>query len=241
MLNSKGGFQTWAVVTLGQLSPWGSCLPGQLSYLGSCPTWAVVLPGQLSTWAVVAWAVVCLGSCRLGSCRCILLSDLSSGGRELNRAALLQKNPPLENDRCDWILRVFSCRLCNDWFSDLVQSRSFFARYWGSCVTNTFLTVVRVESAESCCMVKWPVTLASWAVGVTSGRFVLSLITLFCKTCNFWLSPSGECWKTSLICVIVCDVPHMWKDLQAVHHFWVKQSVTEQFELFFGHLVGKFW
>ena len=41
MLNSKGSFQTWAVVTLGQLSPWGSCLPGQLSYLGSCPGWAI--------------------------------------------------------------------------------------------------------------------------------------------------------------------------------------------------------
>ena len=67
MLN-LGSFQTWAVVTLGQLSPWGSCLPGKLSYLGSYPTWLVVLPGQMSTWAVVAWAVVCLGSCRLGSC-----------------------------------------------------------------------------------------------------------------------------------------------------------------------------
>ena len=62
MLNSKGSFQTWAVVKLGQLSPWGICLPGQLSYLGICPTRAVVLPGQLYTWAVVAWAVVLLGS-----------------------------------------------------------------------------------------------------------------------------------------------------------------------------------
>ena len=70
MLNSKGSFQTWAcaVVTLGQLSHWGSCHPGAVVYLGSCPTWAIVLPGQLSTWAVVAWPVVCLGSCRLGSC-----------------------------------------------------------------------------------------------------------------------------------------------------------------------------
>ena len=42
MLNSLGSFQTWVVVTLGQLSPWGSF------YLGSCPTWAVVQPGQLS-------------------------------------------------------------------------------------------------------------------------------------------------------------------------------------------------
>ena len=58
MLNSKGSFQTWAVVTLGQLSPGAVVQPGQLSYLGSCPTWEVVLAGQLSTWAVVAWAVV---------------------------------------------------------------------------------------------------------------------------------------------------------------------------------------
>ena len=62
------------------MSTWGSCLPGQLSYLGSCPTWAVVLPGQLSylgsclpgqlspgqlsAWAVVGasfltWMVLC--------------------------------------------------------------------------------------------------------------------------------------------------------------------------------------
>ena len=31
--SNLGSFQTWAVVTLGQLSPWGSCLPAQLSYL----------------------------------------------------------------------------------------------------------------------------------------------------------------------------------------------------------------
>ena len=74
MLNSKGIFQTWAVVTMGQLLPLGSCPPGVVVYLGSCPTWAVVqpgqlsylgsclpgqlLPGQLSAWAVVASAVV---------------------------------------------------------------------------------------------------------------------------------------------------------------------------------------
>ena len=108
-----------------------------------------------------------------------LISDLSSGGRELNRAALLQKNPPLEMDKCDWILIVFSCLLCNDWLSALVRSWSFFDRYWGCFVTKTFWAVVRVESAVSCWMVKSPVTLASWAVGVPSGRLVLSRLRNF--------------------------------------------------------------
>ena len=53
---------TGAVVSLGQLSPRGSCRTGavvalgQLSNWGSCPTGAVVSLGHFG--AVVAWAVV---------------------------------------------------------------------------------------------------------------------------------------------------------------------------------------
>ena len=84
MLNSKGSFQTWAVVTLGQLSPWGSC-----------PTWAVVLPGQLSNLgSCLTWAVVYLGSCCLVSC---LPGQLSPGQLSYTaRGAALSVEPAFD-------------------------------------------------------------------------------------------------------------------------------------------------
>ena len=59
-----GQLSTWGSCLPGQLYPWGSCLAwavvaqGQLSPWGSFPPWAVIPLGHLSAWAVVAWAVV---------------------------------------------------------------------------------------------------------------------------------------------------------------------------------------
>ena len=79
-------FSIWGSLTLyvalGQLSHWGSCLPGKLSYLGSCPTGAVVCLGRWPPGAVVPlgqlspWGSCHLGSCSLGSC---LLGQLAPG------------------------------------------------------------------------------------------------------------------------------------------------------------------
>ena len=95
------------------------------------------------------------------------------------------KKPSLLNERLYLGIMSFPRFL---WFAPLSASLSLSAKYFGFEVCTILWTINRIFFAISCCIDRLFALSSSVAVGVSIGKPVWSLITVFCNTCNFLLS-----------------------------------------------------